>query len=76
MTRRPARQPTPYGTGTDLHWNGRHVCTLNLTLQNVFNRTYQNHLSRLKYLEHEAANGRTGYANMGRNLAVRLTVPF
>ena len=75
-TRTPAYALWDLSAGTDLHWNGRHICTLNLTLQNVFNRTYQNHLSRLKYLEHEAANGRTGYANMGRNLAVRLTVPF
>ena len=75
-TRTPAYALWDLSAGTDLHIGKRHLCSIYLTLQNVFNRTYQNHLSRLKYLDYVSSSGRTGYANMGRNLALRVTFPF
>ena len=75
-TRTPAYTLWNLSAGTDLHWKSKHVATLCLTLQNVFDRVYQNHLSRLKYLDYTAPDGRQGYANMGRNLCVKLVVPL
>ena len=75
-TRTPAYALWDFSAGTDLHWHRRHVATICLTLQNIFDRVYQNHLSRLKYLGYTATDGRTGYANMGRNFCIRLSIPL
>ena len=75
-TRTPAYALWNLTAGTDLHIKGRHVCSLYVTLQNVFDRTYQNHLSRLKYIDYTSSQGRQGYSNMGRNLCLRLTLPL
>ena len=61
--------------GTDLKPRGRHVASLYLTVQNVFDRVYQNHLSRLKYTDVNPLTGRMGIAGMGRNVCLRLVVP-
>ena len=52
------------------------MASLYLTVQNLFDRVYQNHLSRLKYLDYVSSDGRKGYANMGRNISVGLVVPL
>ncbi len=75
-TRTPAYALWNLSAGTDLHWKQRHVASLYLTVQNLFDRVYQNHLSRLKYLDYVSSDGRKGYANMGRNISVRLVVPL
>ncbi|ALD22485.1 energy transducer TonB [Hymenobacter sp. DG25A] len=56
----------------------REWCQLFVQLDNVFNTSYQSHLNRLKYFEYYTAspNGRSGIYNMGRNLSVKVTVPF
>ncbi|SHJ71138.1 iron complex outermembrane recepter protein [Hymenobacter daecheongensis DSM 21074] len=56
----------------------RERCQLFVQLDNVLNISYQSHLNRLKYFEYYAAspNSRSGIYNMGRNLSVKLTVPF
>lgn len=45
---------------------------------NLFDRAYQSHLSRLKYFEYytQTPNGRSGIYNMGRNFVVKMIVPF
>lgn len=47
-------------------------------VNNVFNKAYQSHLNRLKYFEYfsQSASGRYGIYNMGRNLAMKIIVPF
>ncbi|GAA3923896.1 TonB-dependent receptor [Hymenobacter algoricola] len=47
-------------------------------LDNVLNTSYQSHLNRLKYFEYFAASptGRSGIYNMGRNLSVKVILPF
>jgi iron complex outermembrane receptor protein len=47
-------------------------------VNNVFDVSFQDHLSRLKYFEEFSAspNGRLGIYNMGRNMALKLIVPF
>lgn len=48
--------------------------TVDLMLNNVFDRAYQNHLSRLKYTDINTASGRQGVFSMGRNLMVKIGI--
>lgn len=50
----------------------------NLQVNNVFDRAYQSHLSRLKYFEpQETINtGYRGIYNMGRNFALKLVFSY
>ncbi len=47
-----------------------------LIAQNIFDKAYQYHLSRLKYAPENPATGRQGIFNMGRNFVLKMTVPF
>lgn len=60
--------------GTDFRNKKRKWASLYLTANNIFNRAYQNHLSRLKYIEENPVNGRRGIFNMGRNFGAKLVV--
>jgi iron complex outermembrane receptor protein len=65
------------GLGTDVaDAKGRTLFSLFLTANNLFDVGYQSHLSRLKYADYNAANGRYGVFNQGRNVGVRLVVPL
>ncbi|MFD2719247.1 TonB-dependent receptor [Hymenobacter monticola] len=65
------------GVGTDVaSASGRTLFSLFVTANNLFDVGYQSHLSRLKYADYNAANGRTGVFNQGRNVSVRLVVPL
>ncbi|UOG74405.1 TonB-dependent receptor [Hymenobacter tibetensis] len=68
------------GAGTTLLGGSakREVLQFFMQLDNAFNTTYQSHLNRLKYFEYYAAspNGRRGIYNQGRNLSVKVIVPF
>ncbi|GAA3975663.1 TonB-dependent receptor [Hymenobacter antarcticus] len=57
---------------------GRPVAQLFVQVDNVFDTAYQAHLNRLKYFEYYAAsaNGRSGIYNPGRNVGVKVVVPF
>lgn len=62
--------------GTDLMWGGKKVAELYVTAENLLNRAYQSHLSRLKYTDINAATGRMGVFNMGRNVVFKVVVPL
>lgn len=62
--------------GTDFRKNGRRVATLILSGNNLTDKAYQNHLSRLKYADANEVTGRTGVYNMGRNFGIKLQVPI
>ncbi|HUC82740.1 MAG TPA: TonB-dependent receptor [Flavisolibacter sp.] len=65
------------GIGTDfVTAKGRTWASLHLSVQNITDKAYQDHLSRLKYTDVNAATGRQGVFNMGRNFSVKLNVPF
>ena len=67
------------GAGTTLRTSaGREVVQLFVQLDNVLDTAYQAHLNRLKYFEYYAASptGRLGIYNPGRNLGVKVVVPF
>lgn len=62
--------------GTNIMHRGRKLFSVYLTAGNLFNRGYQNHLSRLKYADMNVVTGRTGVYNMGRNFGVKVFVPI
>jgi iron complex outermembrane receptor protein len=69
------------GLGAGTTWTsraGRSVAQLFVQVDNVFDTAYQAHLNRLKYFEYYAAtpNGRSGIYNPGRNIGVKVVVPF
>ena len=62
--------------GTDIKSHGKRILSLYLSGENLTNRAYQSHLSRLKYLDMNNVTGRTGVYNMGRNFSVKAVVPI
>ena len=66
-TRTPSYTLWNAAAGCDVMTNGRKVCTLHLSAQNIFNRAYQSHLNRLK---------EAGIYNMGRNIVMKVSVPI
>ncbi|GAB3331395.1 TonB-dependent receptor [Hymenobacter humi] len=76
-TATPAYTLINAGVGTDLaNARGKTLASLFITANNLFDVGYQSHLSRLKYADYNAANGRRGVFNQGRNVSVRLVVPL
>lgn len=49
--------------------------SLYFTVANLFDKAYQNHLSRLKYAAVNPVTGRTGVFNVGRNFSFKIVVP-
>jgi iron complex outermembrane receptor protein len=67
------------GAGTTLTSRaGRPVAQLIVQVDNVLDAAYQAHLNRLKYFEYYAGSptGRAGIYNPGRNVGVKVLVPF
>lgn len=62
--------------GTDVCHHGKRIFSLYLSGENLFDRAYQNHLSRLKNLGLNPMTGRQGVYNMGRNFSVRFVIPI
>ena len=44
--------------------------------ENLTNKAYQNHLSRLKYTDVNVVTGRRGVFNMGRDFTLKLVIPI
>ncbi len=61
--------------GTDVKRHGRRMFSVYLSCENLTDRAYQNHLSRLKYLDRNNVTGRMGVCNMGRNFTAKIVVP-
>ena len=72
----PAYALLSLSAGTDIQAKGRKVAELYITADNLLNKAYQNHLSRLKYADINAVTGRSGVFNMGRNITFKLVVPI
>jgi iron complex outermembrane receptor protein len=62
--------------GTDILFNHRKVAELYVTANNLLNRAFQSHLSRLKYADINMVTGRQGVYNMGRNVTFKLVIPI
>lgn len=65
------------GLGTDFSNAKRSTLfTFYFTVNNVFDKAYQSHLSRLKYAGENVSTGRTGVFNMGRNFSFKIVIPL
>lgn len=67
------------GMGLDLtNQKGKVLCSIHISGNNITDVAYQSHLSRLKYFEQYPNNwsGHSGIYNMGRNISLKLIVPF
>jgi iron complex outermembrane recepter protein len=64
------------GAGTEIMYKTRVLCLLNISVNNLADVVYQNHLSRLKYSGPNYVTGRNGVYNMGRNVSVKLNIPL
>lgn len=76
-TATPSYTLVNFSAGTDLKdRRGRTVASFHLMADNLLDRGYQNHLSRLKYMDLNRLTLRRGIYNMGRNIVVKLQLPF
>jgi len=65
------------GIGADLtNKAGKTFVTIGISGLNLLDKSYQNHLSRLKYAEINPVTGRTGVFNMGRNFSIKINIPI
>jgi iron complex outermembrane recepter protein len=64
------------GFSTDVHSSKRKLFSIYILGNNVLDKAYQNHLSRLKYSDENPVTGRMGVFNMGRNFMIKLNVNF
>lgn len=62
--------------GTDIKSHGHRIATLKLIGENLADKAYQSHLSRLKYADINQASNRPGVYNMGRNFCIKVEVPI
>jgi iron complex outermembrane recepter protein len=62
--------------GGDVRCRNKTIFRVFAGVNNVTDKAFQNHLSRLKYAPENAVTGRMGVYNMGRNFSVKLVVPF
>ena len=65
-----------FSAGTDIQLHGKKVAEFYFTADNLLNKAYQNHLSRLKYTDENVVTGRRGVYNMGRNITFKIVVPI
>ncbi|MBQ9356109.1 MAG: TonB-dependent receptor [Prevotella sp.] len=71
----PAYSLLRLSAGSDLHVRGRKIAELYVTADNLLDKAYQSHLSRLKYADANSVTGRCGVYNMGRNVTFKIVVP-
>ena len=63
---------------TEIRYSKTNLLHLQLQVNNLFDKAYQSNLSRLKYFEYYAQSptGSLGIYNMGRNICLKLIMPF
>ena len=60
--------------GTDIQVKGKKIAEFYVTADNLLDKAYQNHLSRLKYADVNVVTGRRGVYNMGRNITFKVVI--
>ncbi len=75
-TKTPAYTLINIGAGSDIISNGKTLFSLNISVSNLMDIAWQNHLSRLKYAPANYKTGREGVFNMGRNFSIMLRIPI
>ncbi|MBO7120630.1 MAG: TonB-dependent receptor [Bacteroidaceae bacterium] len=74
-TATPAYALLNLSAGTDLHIFGHNCIELTFSCQNLLDRAYMPHLSRLKYVDTDNVAGRQGICAMGRNFCLKVSIP-
>jgi len=74
----PAYVLTNVGLNIDIAYSAVHALKLQFQVNNLFDVAYQSNMSRLKYFEYysRSPNNRYGMYGMGRNLCIRIEIPF
>lgn len=62
--------------GTDFQLRGKKIAEFYITADNLLNKAYQSHLSRLKYADVNNITGRRGVYDMGRNFTFKIVIPI
>lgn len=62
--------------GTQVKHKGKVIANVSIIGDNLLDKAYQSHLSRLKYADVNAVTGRMGVFNMGRNVTFKLDIPL
>lgn len=76
-TKTPSYTLLNFGLGGNvIDKEGKEVCSLYFSANNLFDISYQNHLSRLKYAPQNQATGAAGIFGMGRNFSIKIIVPY
>ena len=75
-TATPAYALFNLSAGMDLHVFGHNCIELTFSCNNLFDKVYQPHLSRLKYVDTNSASGRQGISAMGRNFCFKVSIPI
>ncbi len=75
-TRTPGYTLINLGLGTEFVRKDKVLFSVYISINNLTNVAYQNHLSRLKYGAVNYVTGRRGVYNMGRNMSFKVVVPF
>jgi iron complex outermembrane receptor protein len=63
---------------TKINISKRNALQVQIQVNNLFDKSYQSNLSRLKYFEYysQSASGHFGMYNMGRNICIKGILPF
>jgi iron complex outermembrane receptor protein len=62
--------------GHILKHDGKEFCELYIICNNLLNTGYMDYMSRFKYYPVNYASDRVGVFNMGRNVSIKLIIPF
>ncbi|WP_262915439.1 TonB-dependent receptor [Niabella ginsengisoli] len=77
-TETPAYTLVSCGIQTQIRYGSQKTFSIQLQAANLFDKSYQSHLNRLKYFEYynQSPNGRLGMYDMGRSINVKAILPF
>lgn len=75
-TRTPGYTLFNLGMGSELGIKEKIFCSIYISVNNITDVTYQNHLSRLKHGTTNNLTGRSGVYNMGRNISFKALIPL
>lgn len=77
-TRTPGYTLFNLGVSSQINYQQDKALTVLLQANNLFNKSYQSAMSRLKYFEdyEDSPNGKSGIYDMGFNLTLKVIVPF
>lgn len=66
------------GIVTEIKYSKTQTLQFQIQANNLFDKSYQSNLSRLKYFEYytQSPNGHLGIYNMGRNVCLKIVLPF